>query len=119
MFEEYKNLLKERHIRDVDTALFECRLLIEKEGPASQYQSIIVDEGQDFSMAELDEMSYRDLLWMHTPLRDFWRVGKGISAKLEANGMFTMGDIALRSTYDETIFYKLFGINAELLIDHD
>jgi DNA polymerase V len=69
-------------------------------------------------MAELDEMSYRDLLWMHTPLRDFWRVGKGISAKLEANRMFTMGDIALRSTYDETIFYKLFGINAELLIDH-
>ena len=69
-------------------------------------------------IAELDEMSYRDLLWTHTPLRDFWRVGRGISAKLEANGMFTMGDIALRSTYDEAIFYKLFGINAELLIDH-
>ena len=69
-------------------------------------------------IAELDEMSYRDLLWTHTPLRDFWRVGRGISAKLEANGMFTMGDVALRSTYDEATLYKLFGINAELLIDH-
>ena len=69
-------------------------------------------------IAELDEMSYRQLLWTHTPLTDFWRVGKGISAKLEANGMYTMGDVARRSLNDEAFLYKLFGINAELLIDH-
>ena len=69
-------------------------------------------------IAELDEMSYRRLLWTHTPLTDFWRVGRGYSAKLEANGMYTMGDVARRSIKDETSLYKLFGINAELLIDH-
>ncbi len=69
-------------------------------------------------IAELDEMSYRQKLWSHRPLTDFWRVGKGIAAKLEANHMYTMGDIARRSTFDEDVFYKLFGVNAELLIDH-
>lgn len=69
-------------------------------------------------IAELDEMSYRRLLWTHTPLTDFWRVGRGYSAKLEANGMYTMGDVARRSIKDEALLYKLFGINAELLIDH-
>ena len=69
-------------------------------------------------IAELDEMSYRRLLWTHTPLTDFWRVGRGYSAKLGANGMYTMGDVARRSIKDEALLYKLFGINAELLIDH-
>lgn len=69
-------------------------------------------------IAELDEMSYREKLWEHTPLTDFWRIGKGYSTKLEANGMFTMGDVARRSLTDEDALYKLFGINAELLIDH-
>ncbi len=69
-------------------------------------------------IAELDEQSYRRLLWDHRPLTDFWRVGAGYARKLEANGMFTMGDIALRSTWDEASLYRLFGINAELLIDH-
>lgn len=69
-------------------------------------------------IAELDEMSYRRLLWTHTPLTDFWRVGRGISAKLEANGMYTMGDVARRSLTDEAMLYKLLGVNAELLIDH-
>ena len=69
-------------------------------------------------IAELDEMSYRRTLWDHRPLTDFWRVGRGYSKKLEANGMFTMGDIARRSTWDEGLLYRLFGINAELLIDH-
>ena len=69
-------------------------------------------------IAELDEMSYRRLLWEHRPLTDFWRVGRGYAAKLEANGMYTMGDIALVSIYDEALLYRLFGINAELLIDH-
>ena len=71
-------------------------------------------------IAELDEMSYREKLWSHRPLTDFWRVGRGISAKLEANGLYTMGDIARCSTSKrgEDLLYKLFGINAELLIDH-
>ncbi len=69
-------------------------------------------------IAELDEMSYRRLLWDHRPLTDFWRVGKGISKKLEQNYMFTMGDVARCSVYNEDLLYKLFGINAELLIDH-
>ncbi len=69
-------------------------------------------------IAELDEMSYREKLWEHRPLTDFWRIGKGYATKLEANGMFTMGDVARRSLCDEDRLYKLFGINAELLIDH-
>ena len=75
-------------------------------------------------IAELDEMSYRRLLWDHRPLTDFWRVGRGYSKKLEAHGLYTMGDIARCSIgkptdyYNEELLYKLFGINAELLIDH-
>ena len=69
-------------------------------------------------IAGLDEMAYRKYLWNHKPLTDFWRVGKGISQKLEKNGMFTMGDVARKSIKDEEMLYKLFGINAELLIDH-
>ena len=69
-------------------------------------------------IAELNEMSYRKLLWNHTPLTDFWRVGKGYAKKLEAHGMFTMGDVARTSVKNEELLYKLFGINAELLIDH-
>lgn len=69
-------------------------------------------------IASLDEMSYRKLIWTHRPLTDIWRVGKGIARKLEANGMYTMGDVAKRSIEDEDLLYKLFGVNAELLIDH-
>ena len=75
-------------------------------------------------IAELDEMSYRRLLWEHRPLTDFWRVGKGYAKKLEAHGLYTMGDIARcsigkpTSLHNENLLYKLFGINAELLIDH-
>lgn len=75
-------------------------------------------------IAELDEMSYRKNLWSHRPLTDFWRVGRGYTKKLEAHGLYTMGDIARCSTgkpsdyYNEELLYKLFGINAELLIDH-
>jgi len=75
-------------------------------------------------IGELDEMSYRRLLWNHRPLTDFWRVGRGYQKKLEANGLYTMGDIARCSLggpkdyYNEDLLYKLFGINAELLIDH-
>ena len=69
-------------------------------------------------IAELDEMSYRRLLWGHRPLTDFWRVGRGYAKKLEEHGMFTMGDVARCSIKNEELLYSLFGINAELLIDH-
>ena len=69
-------------------------------------------------MAELDEMSYRRLLWGYRPLTDFWRVGKGYARRLEAAGLYTMGDVALCSEKDEDYLYKMFGVNAELLIDH-
>lgn len=69
-------------------------------------------------IAGLDEIAYRKFLWNHKPITDFWRVGNGISKKLEKNGMFTMGDVAKKSVKDEELLYKLFGINAELLIDH-
>ena len=75
-------------------------------------------------IAALDEMSYREQLWEHRPLTDFWRVGRGYAKKLEAIGIYTMGDIAKCSIgkpneyYNEELLYRMFGINAELLIDH-
>ena len=75
-------------------------------------------------IAEIDEQSYRRLLWGHRPITDFWRVGKGYANKLADNGIFTMGDVARCSLgkpdeyYNEDLLYRLFGINAELLIDH-
>lgn len=78
-------------------------------------------------IAELNELSYREKLWDHRPLTDFWRIGKGYAKKLEAHGLMTMGDIAAcsigrfrpgKSKYNEDFLYELFGINAELLIDH-
>ena len=69
-------------------------------------------------IAELDEMKFRRELWTHQPLTDFWRVGRGYAKKLEENGMFTMGDVARCSVKNEDLLYKLFGKNAELLIDH-
>lgn len=75
-------------------------------------------------IARLNEMTYRKLLWDHRPLTDFWRVGRGYAAKLEAHGLYTMGDIARCSIgkdtdyYNEDLLYKLFGVNAEILIDH-
>lgn len=69
-------------------------------------------------IASLDEMSYRKLLWSHVPLTDFWRVGKGYATKLNEHNIYTMGDIALCSINNEDLLYDLFGVNAELLIDH-
>ncbi len=69
-------------------------------------------------VASLDVLEYRRLLWEHRPLTDFWRVGIGYAKKLEAYGIYTMGDIALMSLRNEDLLYKLFGVNAELLIDH-
>ena len=69
-------------------------------------------------IAELDEKSYRDKLWDHRPLTDFWRVGRGIAQRLYSYGIDTMGKIARCSIHQEELLYKLFGVNAELLIDH-
>ena len=69
-------------------------------------------------IAQLDERSYREKLWCHKPLTDFWRVGPGSARRLEKLGCFTMGDVARMSVRNEDALYKAFGINAELLIDH-
>ena len=69
-------------------------------------------------IAYLDEMKYKKELWNHKPLTDFWRVGKGYTKKLEEHGMYTMGDIARMSINNEDFLFKLFGVNAEFLIDH-
>ncbi len=71
-------------------------------------------------IAELDEMSFREILWTHRPLTDFWRIGGGIASRLEAMQLFTLGDVA-RASLDpvfEALLYKVFGVNAELIIDH-
>ena len=84
-----------------------------------------IQAGEDgIRIARLDEMSYRKLLWGHHPITDFWRVGRGYAKKLEAQGLLTMGDIARCSMgradeyYNEDLLYRMFGMNAELLIDH-
>ena len=69
-------------------------------------------------IAELDEMSYREKLWNHRPITDFWRVGRGTAARLASLGIDTMGQIARLSLQHEELLYRMFGINAELLIDH-
>ena len=102
----------------IGTNLYLCKVAMD-----IMAKKVEADE-DDVRIAELDEMSYRRLLWSHRPLTDFWRVGKGYRKKLEENGLFTMGDIAKCSIgkaneyHNEDLLYKLFGINAELLIDH-
>lgn len=84
----------------------------------------IMPDENGVRIAELDEMSYRRLLWGHRPLTDFWRIGRGYASRLEAHEIYTMGDVARCSIgkpneyYNEELLYNLFGINAELLIDH-
>lgn len=102
----------------IGTNLYLCKIamdIVAKKIPADE---------NGVRIAELDEMTYRRQLWWHTPITDFWRVGKGYAKKLEEYGMYTMGDVALcsvgapNSYRNENLLYKLFGINAELLIDH-
>ncbi len=69
-------------------------------------------------IAELNEDSYKFLLWEHRPLTDFWQIGFGKARRLQAACMFTMGDVAARSQWDEEFFYKTFGIDGEILVDH-
>ena len=96
----------------IGTNLYLCKIAMDimaKRIPADEY---------GVRIAELDEISYRREFWNHRPITDFWRVGRGYAKKLEAYGIFTMGDIARASLNNEEMLYKLFGINAELLIDH-
>ncbi len=96
----------------IGTNLFLCKVamdIVAKHIPADE---------NGVRIAELDELKFRETLWEHRPLTDFWRVGRGYARKLEQNGMFTMGDVALCSINNEDLLYKLFGKNAELLIDH-
>lgn len=105
------------------TAGIGTNLYLAKVAMDIQAKRIPIDKS-GVQIAQLDEMSYRTLLWSHRPLTDFWRVGKGYAEKLEKQGLFTMGDIARcsigKSTdyYNEDLLYKVFGINAELLMDH-
>ena len=69
-------------------------------------------------IAELNEESYKKNLWPHRPITDFWRIGRGTADRLEKHGMYTMGDVARMSLYNEELLYRIFGIDAELLIDH-
>ncbi len=102
----------------IGTNLYLCKVamdIVAKHIPPDKY---------GVRIAKLDEMSYRRLLWGHKPLTDFWRVGRGYAKRLEAQGIYTMGDIARCSLggpgdyYNEDLLYKMFGVNAELLIDH-
>ena len=96
----------------IGTNLFLCKVamdIVAKHVPADR---------DGVRIAELDERRFRHELWSHQPLTDFWRVGRGTAKKLEQYGMCTMGDIALCSEKSEDLLYKLFGKNAELLIDH-
>lgn len=102
----------------IGTNLYLCKVAMDIEAKR------VAADKDGVRIAELDEMSYREKLWDHRPLTDFWRVGKGYATKLESHGMFTMGDVAKCSVgkpneyYNEELLYKLFGVNAELLIDH-
>lgn len=96
----------------IGTNLYLCKIAMDimaKKAPADK---------DGVRIAELNERSYREQLWDYTPITKFWRVGKGIAEKLAQYGMYTMGDVALCSVEREGLLYKLFGVNAELLIDH-
>lgn len=119
--EMINRVLRKTHITataGIGTNLYLCKIamdIVAKHIPADE---------EGVRIAELTQMSYREQLWSHRPLTDFWRVGPGIAKKLEANGLYTMGDIARCSIgkatdfYNEDLLYRLFGVNAELLIDH-
>ena len=102
----------------IGTNLYLCKVAMDIEA-----KHIQADEN-GVRIAQLDEMSYRKRLWNHKPITDFWRVGKGYAKKLNEYGLFTMGDVARCSVggsmdfHNEELLYKLFGVNAELLIDH-
>lgn len=102
----------------IGTNLYLCKIAMDIEA-----KHVEPDEN-GVRIAELDEMSYRKKLWDHTPMTDFWRIGRGYAGKLASVGLYTMGDVARCSLgkkgeyYNEDLLYDLFGVNAELLIDH-
>lgn len=96
----------------VGTNLYLCKVAMDIEAKH------IAADADGVRIAELDERSYREKLWSHRPITDFWRVGHGYAERLEKMGLYTMGDIALRSVQGEDSLYRAFGVNAELLIDH-
>lgn len=96
----------------IGTNLYLCKIAMDI------WAKHIQPDANGVRIAELDELSYRRNLWDHRPLTDFWRVGSGYAKKLEAHGMYTMGDVARCSLTNEDLLYRLFGVNAELLIDH-
>ncbi|MBO4628278.1 MAG: DNA methylase [Lachnospiraceae bacterium] len=116
-----RDVMRETHITataGIGTNLYLAKIAMDimaKHAPADE---------DGVRIAELNEQTYREQLWCHRPLTDFWRVGRGIARKLEQNGMYTMGDVARCSEgsenaiQNETLLYRLFGVNAELLIDH-
>lgn len=92
--------------------LYLCKIamdIVAKHSPADEY---------GVRIAQIDERIYRQQLWGHTPITDFWRVGAGTANRLAKHGLFTMGDIARQSLEDEQMLYDLFGVDAEILIDH-
>ena len=96
----------------IGTNLYLCKIamdIVAKRMPPDEHGARV---------AELDEQRYRELLWDHRPITDFWRIGGGYSRTLARYGMFTMGDVARMSLINEALLYRLFGVNAELLIDH-
>ena len=96
----------------IGTNLYLCKVAMDvraKHIPADQ---------NGVRIAELDEMSYRREFWSHRPITDFWRVGRGYAKRLSSLGLYTMGDVARCSIENEELLYRLFGKNAELLIDH-
>ncbi|MBR6616423.1 MAG: DNA methylase [Oscillospiraceae bacterium] len=96
----------------IGTNMYLCKIamdIVAKKMPADE---------NGVRIAQLDELAYRRQLWEHRPLTDFWRIGKGYARKLEAKGLYTMGDIARCSLTHEELLYRMFGVNAELLIDH-
>lgn len=116
-----KNVLQETGITataGIGTNLYLCKIAMDI------VAKHIKEDENGVRIAELDEMSYRRMLWAHQPITDFWRVGRGYAKKLQDHGLYTMGDVARCSVgkaneyYNEDFLYKLFGINAELLIDH-
>ena len=116
-----RDVMRETHITataGIGTNLYLAKIAMDimaKHAPADE---------DGVRIAELNEQSYREQLWCHRPLTDFWRVGRGIARKLEQYGLYTMGDIARCSEgadgaiHSEDLLYRLFGVNAELLIDH-
>lgn len=110
-----RNILKETGITataGIGSNLYLCKIamdIVAKHKPA---------DADGVRIAELDEHSYRQQLWNYQPLTAFWRLGRGTMKKLNHYGMYTMGDIARQSVIDEDVLYSIFGVNAELLIDH-